>query len=41
MPNHPDLDFLIHLASRSGAILREGFGKEHQIDYKSAIDIVT
>ncbi len=37
----PELNQLIHWATGAGAILREGFGKTHQIRYKGVIDLVT
>jgi myo-inositol-1(or 4)-monophosphatase len=37
----PTLAELEHLARRAGEILREGYGKEHQISYKGVIDPVT
>lgn len=38
---HPQLDDLIILARQAGEILRLGYGKTHQVDYKSLIDPVT
>lgn len=37
----PTLSYLENLARGAGAILREGYNKEHQIDYKGVIDLVT
>jgi myo-inositol-1(or 4)-monophosphatase len=37
-PTLPDLE---RLAREAGAILREGYNKEHQISYKGVIDLVT
>jgi len=37
----PTLQELEHLARDAGAILREGYSKEHQISYKGVIDLVT
>jgi myo-inositol-1(or 4)-monophosphatase len=37
----PALDDIIHWARQAGSILREGYGKRHQIDYKGRIDLVT
>lgn len=37
----PQLLDLKILARQAGAILREGFGRQHQVDYKSLTDIVT
>jgi myo-inositol-1(or 4)-monophosphatase len=37
----PTLDQLKKLATDSGAILRDHFGKQHQIEYKGEIDLVT
>ena len=37
----PSIDFLIDISKEAGEILKEGFGKSHQITYKSAINIVT
>lgn len=36
-----DLSFLTTIARRAGDILRQGFGKEHTVDFKSEIDLVT
>ena len=42
MPNQqPSIDFLIQLSKEAGEILKEGFGKEHQVSYKGPINIVT
>ena len=42
MPNQqPNIDFLIQLSKEAGKILKEGFGKEHQVSYKGPINIVT
>ena len=42
MPNQqPSIDFLIQLSKEAGKILKEGFGKEHQVSYKGPINIVT
>jgi myo-inositol-1(or 4)-monophosphatase len=37
----PTLPYLERLARESGAILRDGYSKEHQISYKGVIDLVT
>ncbi len=37
----PTLNQMTQWATQAGAILREGFGKEHQIHHKGAIDLVT
>ncbi len=37
----PSLDFLIKLSKEAGEILKKGFGKSHQIEYKGPIDLVT
>lgn len=37
----PTLNQLISWATRAGDILREGYGKEHQITHKGVIDLVT
>jgi myo-inositol-1(or 4)-monophosphatase len=37
----PVLSDLEDLARRAGEILRRGYGHEHQVDYKSVIDLVT
>ena len=37
----PTLAYVEHLARESGAILRAGYDKEHQVNYKGVIDLVT
>ncbi|MGZ6347372.1 MAG: inositol monophosphatase family protein, partial [Anaerolineales bacterium] len=37
----PTIRQLEHLARQAGAILRDGYDKEHQVDYKGVIDLVT
>lgn len=37
----PELSDLTLLARQAGAILREGFGRQHQVDHKGVTDIVT
>ena len=37
----PTLSDLERLAHEAGAILREGYNKEHQVSYKGVIDLVT
>lgn len=37
----PTLSYLESLARGAGAILREGYNKEHQVNYKGVIDLVT
>ena len=37
----PTIDFLITLSKEAGEILKDGFGKEHEISYKGPIDVVT
>ncbi len=39
--NRPSLSDLEALARRAGAILREGYHKDHQVSYKGVIDLVT
>jgi myo-inositol-1(or 4)-monophosphatase len=38
---NPDLEFVESLARQAGDILRQGYGKHQQIDYKGEIDLVT
>jgi len=38
---NPTLSDLERLASQAGEILRAGYQKEHQVDYKGVIDLVT
>lgn len=38
---HPALSYLEDLARHAGEILRAGYSKEHQVGYKSVIDLVT
>ena len=38
---NPTLSDLERLAREAGAILREGYNKEHQVSYKGLIDLVT
>jgi myo-inositol-1(or 4)-monophosphatase len=38
---HPTLSDLERLAREAGAILRAGYSKEHQVNYKGVIDLVT
>jgi myo-inositol-1(or 4)-monophosphatase len=38
---NPTLSDLERLAREAGAILREGYNKEHQVSYKGVIDLVT
>ncbi|HJS18683.1 MAG TPA: inositol monophosphatase family protein [Anaerolineales bacterium] len=38
---HPTLSELERLAREAGAILRAGYNKEHQVNYKGVIDLVT
>ena len=38
---NPTLAGLEHLARQAGAILRDGYEKEHQVSYKGVIDLVT
>ena len=35
------LSYIETLARQAGAILRDGYSKEHQVDYKGVIDLVT
>jgi len=35
------LSYIENLARQSGAILREGYSKEHEVSYKGVIDLVT
>jgi myo-inositol-1(or 4)-monophosphatase len=37
----PTLSEIEHLAREAGAILRAGYNKEHQVNYKGVIDLVT
>lgn len=37
----PSLEMIETLAHRAGVLLKEGFGKEHQVNYKHAKDLVT
>lgn len=37
----PTLSYLQMLARKAGAILRDGYSKEHKVDYKGVIDLVT
>ena len=37
----PTKDFIVDLSKGAGDILREGYGKKHQIDHKGPIDLVT
>jgi myo-inositol-1(or 4)-monophosphatase len=37
----PNTEFIINLAKGAGEILRAGYGKEHQIDFKGPVDLVT
>lgn len=37
----PTLSFLENLAREAGAILREGYDKQHEVSYKGVIDLVT
>ena len=37
----PTLSYLEDLARKAGAILREGYNKEHEVSYKGVIDLVT
>ena len=37
----PALSYLETLARKAGAILRDGYSKEHQVNYKGVIDLVT
>jgi myo-inositol-1(or 4)-monophosphatase len=37
----PTLSYLETLVRKAGSILHEGYSKEHQVDYKGVIDLVT
>jgi len=37
----PTLEYLERLARQAGEILRQGYDKEHKVDYKGVIDLVT
>jgi myo-inositol-1(or 4)-monophosphatase len=37
----PTLSYVENIARQAGAILRAGYDKEHQVDYKGVIDLVT
>jgi len=41
MEKQPSLDWIIGIATRAGKLLKDGYGKVHQIDYKGVIDLVT
>ena len=41
MSNPPTLEFIETLAKKAGEILRSGYGKQHEINHKGAIDLVT
>jgi myo-inositol-1(or 4)-monophosphatase len=38
---HPTLPDLEHMARQAGQILLAGYEKDHQVDYKGVIDLVT
>jgi len=38
---HPTLNYIETLARQAGQILREGYNKEHQVNFKGVIDLVT
>jgi myo-inositol-1(or 4)-monophosphatase len=38
---HPTLSYIESLARAAGAILRDGYSKDHQVKYKGVIDLVT
>ena len=37
----PNLEFIIDLSKQAGEVLKEGYGKVHQVHYKGPIDLVT
>lgn len=37
----PTIDFMIDLSKEAGKILKDGYGKEHQVSYKGPINLVT
>ncbi len=37
----PNVDFLVTLSKEAGEILKQGYGKEHEITYKGPINLVT
>jgi len=37
----PTLSYIESLARKAGEILRDGYSKDHQVDYKGVIDLVT
>ncbi len=37
----PKIEFIIDLCSQAGEILKDGYGKKHEIKYKGPIDLVT
>lgn len=37
----PGLNDIIEIAQQAGVILRDGFGKQHQLEFKGEIDLVT
>jgi len=41
MSNPPTIEFIETLATKAGEILRSGYGKQHEINHKGAIDLVT
>ena len=38
---NPTKDFIIELSKGAGSILRDGYGKKHQVKHKGPIDLVT
>ena len=41
MPKSPTIEFIQTLARNAGEILRSGYGQQHEINHKGAIDLVT
>jgi len=41
MSNPPTIEFIETLAKKAGEILRSGYGKQHEINHKGTIDLVT
>lgn len=37
----PSIAFIKEICTQAGEVLKEGYGKEHQIEYKGPIDLVT
>lgn len=37
----PTIDFIMDICTQAGGILKDGYGKVHQVEYKGPIDLVT